>query len=197
MLTRTTVIAASAVAAAALTAVPATAAPAQQKVTSGSTKVTIAPAVAKALLTKGIVPLVTRPGQTGLGFADGRLTLTARFPVTGGRLTTAPLGGTVEHRGGLKFVNVRAGRALEVRDFVIDLDRGTLTGRVAGTATRVPVFTLDTSTASVGADRHRLDARKISLKLTDTAAGALNSTLKTTVFTAGLGVGTADTLARY
>ena len=31
-----------------------------------------------------------------------------------------PLGGTVEHRGGIKFVNLRNGRALEVGNFTID-----------------------------------------------------------------------------
>lgn len=178
-------------------AASASAAPRTVHVTSGTTEVTVAPAVTTALLSRGIVPWVTRPGRPGLGSVDQRPTLTATYPVTGGRLTAQPLGGTVEHRGGLKFVNVLNGRALEVGNFTVDLDKGRLTGRLAGTTTRVPVFTLDTSTARITLGKHTLDARKVTLKLTGTAANALNTTLHTQVFTDGLTVGTADTRARF
>ncbi|MFJ4692424.1 hypothetical protein [Streptomyces sp. NPDC088766] len=197
MLTRIALIGISSVTAAALTTGPALASPATVHVKSGTTKVTVAPAVARALLSNGVAPLVTRPGKPGLAVVGKQPTLTAAYPVTGGTLTTDPLAGTVKHQGGLKFVNVFNGRSLEVKDFTIDLTKGNLTAKVAGSATRVPVFNLDTSTASVDVSKHRLDARKVTLRLTSTAASALNNTLRTKVFATGLVVGTADTHLRF
>src|SRR3954451_8385168 len=100
MLTRTAVVTASAVAALALAASSASAVPAVH-VKSGTTKVTVAPAITKALLSNGIAPIVTRPGRPGLALVGKQPTLTATYPVTGGALTTEPLGGTIKHKGGL------------------------------------------------------------------------------------------------
>ncbi|MET7456840.1 hypothetical protein ABZT03_34130 [Streptomyces sp. NPDC005574] len=196
MLTRTAVVTASAVAAIALAAPSASAAPTVH-VKSGTTKVTIAPAITKALLSNGIAPVVTRPGRPGLALVGRQPTLTATYPVTGGALTAEPLGGTIRHKGGLKFTNLFNGRSLQVESFTVDLTKGRLTGRVAGTTTRVPVFKLDLSTAKVTVGRHGADATNVTLKLTGEAAGALNSTLRTKVFSAGLPVGTADTHPRF
>ncbi|MCD0482398.1 hypothetical protein LO771_08270 [Streptacidiphilus sp. ASG 303] len=191
-------VAAAAVVVAGVGAAPASAhGPASVRVKSGTTKVTLAPAVTRALLKAGILPVVTRPGHAGLAFGGGQATLTASFPVTGGRLTPSPLGGTIEHRGGLRFVNLHNGKSLEVRDFVIDLKHGNLTGRVAGTRTRVPVFTLDLSKARVHLGKHSATASNVGLNLTKTAAGALDATLKTKAFAGGLKVGTATTNPRF
>ncbi|MEU5668504.1 hypothetical protein, partial [Streptomyces longwoodensis] len=55
--------AASAVTALVIAAPTASAAPHTVHVKDGHTSVTVAPAVAKALLSNGIAPLVTRPGK--------------------------------------------------------------------------------------------------------------------------------------
>ncbi|MFE1437167.1 hypothetical protein [Streptomyces sp. NPDC058739] len=196
-MTRTVVAAASVVAALVITAPTASATPHTVHVRSGHTSVTVAPAIAKALLSNGIAPIVTRPGKPSLTTVANQPTLKATYPITGGALTTDPLGGKILHKGGLRFANVFNGRSLEVMNFTIDLNRAELTGRVAGTKTRVPVFKLDLSTAKVKLTKHGADATNVTLKLTSEAAGALNTTLRTKVFSPGLTVGTADTHPRF
>lgn len=197
MRTRAALTLTAAVSATALAAGPAFAAPHPIPVKSGKTKVTVAPGVAKALLTSGIAPVVTKPGKPGLAVVNHKPTLTATYPITGGALTADPLGGTIKHQGGLKFLNVFNGRSLEVGSFTIDLNKGRLTGKVKGTKTRVPVFKLDLSDARVHLGKHSATAKGVKLRLTGEAAGALNATLKTKVFTKGLAFGTADTNPRF
>ncbi|MER6678612.1 hypothetical protein [Streptomyces sp. NPDC000983] len=196
-MTRTALVAASAVAALAIAAPTASATPHTVPVKKGHTSVTVAPAIAKALLSNGIAPIVTRPGKPSLTTVGNQPTLKATYPVTGGSLTTNPLGGKILHKGGLKFTNVFNGRSLEVKNFTIDLNKAQLTGRVVGTETRVPVFKLDLSTANVKLTKHGADATNVTLKLTPEAAGALNTTLKTKVFASGLTIGTANTHPRF
>ncbi|MFB8249098.1 hypothetical protein ACFC5X_29180 [Streptomyces sp. NPDC055952] len=191
--TRGAVVVATAVAAGAMAVSTVSAAPHKVHVKHGTTSVTVAPAVAGALLSNGIAPIVTKPGKPSVAKVGGQATLKATYPVTGGSLTTKPLGGSIKHKGGLKFTNVFNGRSLEVKNFTIDLSKGRLTGQVAGTKTRVPVFKLDLSKASVKLTKHRLSAKNVTLKLTPQAATALNTTLKTKVFAPGLTVGTANT----
>jgi hypothetical protein len=192
MRARSLVVSCAALAALAVGAVPASAHTPRSHL-HGYTKVTIAPAITRALLGAGILPVVTRPGDPGLAFTGGGATVTATYPITGGHLATSPLGGLIDHRGGLEFINLANSRHIEVEDFVIDLDHGDLTGLVAGTTLRVPVFTLDLSKAKVRACDGNLDASQIGLNLTAVAAGALDKTLATTAFTPGLTVGTAAT----
>lgn len=197
-MTRTVLATATAVVAAIVIAAPtASATPHTVHVKSGHTSVTVAPAVARTLLSNGIAPLVTRPGKPSLTTVGHQPTLKATYPITGGSLTTNPLGGTIKHQGGLKFANLFNGRSLEVKSFTIDLTKGQLTGRVAGTKTRVPVFKLDLSTAHIKLTEHGADATNVTLKLTPQAAGALNSTLHTKLFSSGMTVGTADTHPRF
>ncbi|MFD4789699.1 hypothetical protein ACFWN1_22090 [Streptomyces sp. NPDC058459] len=197
-MTRTVLATATATVAALVIAAPtASAAPHRVHVKSGHTSVTVAPAIAGALLSNGIAPIVTRPGKPSLTTVGHQPTLKATYPVTGGALTTSPLGGTIKHTGGLKFTNVFNGRSLEVKNFTIDLNKGSLTGHVAGTRTRVPVFKLDLSTAHVKLTKHGADATHVTLKLTKEAAGALNTTLNTKIFSTGLTIGTADTHPRF
>jgi hypothetical protein len=186
-LVRLAVVATVGVVAAGVTAAPAAAATA---VDGGRTTVTTAPGIAKTLLKNGIVPIVTRPGKAGLRL-DGGLRVTARFPVTGGAVSLDPLGGTVEHRGGIKFVNLRNGKALEVGNFIIDLNAGQLTGAVNRSATRVPVFDLDLSAASIRVEGDTVVVSNVGLDLTGAAAGALNDTLRTSLFAGGLRFGSA------
>jgi hypothetical protein len=184
-------------AAVALTGVAATAAPAAAtgstgaKGLSGRTSVVTAPGIAQTLLHNGILPIVTPPGQVGLDFSNG-LALRATFPVTGGNPTLEPLGGQVLHRGGIKFVNLRNGKALEVGNFTIDLNTGQLTGAVNRSATRVPVFTLDLSAATIDVAGNVVTITGVGLVLTDGAAAALNGSLGTSLFAGGLRFGSAS-----
>ena len=112
------------------------------------------------------------------------------FPVTGGRVTLSPLGGTIDHRGGILFLNVKNGKKIEVSRFTIDLTHADLTGIVNGNPqARVPLFRLDLSHARLAAGKHIVTARGIGLTLTAAAAKALNAALGTKLFSAGLKLG--------
>jgi hypothetical protein len=60
-----------------------------------------------------------------------------------------------------------------------------------------PLFRLDLSHAKLAAGTHVITARGIGLKLTAIAAKALNAALGTKLFSAGLKLGTAQTLLRF
>lgn len=162
----------------------------------GTTTVTTGPGIAKTLLRNGILPIATPPGRQSFGYGRGGLTVSFSFPVTGGAVDLGTLAGTIEHRGGIVFVNVRNGKRLKVSNFVIDTATGVLTGRVNDTATRVPVFDLDLSAATVDAHGRRVKVGNIDVRLTAAAAGALNQALGTSVFGGGLDLGTARTSLR-
>jgi len=165
---------------------------------SGATAVTTAPGVAAALLTNGIVPLATWPGSQSVQSPASGPAVRFTFPVTGGRVTLSPLGGTIDHRGGILFLNVKNGKKIEVSSFTIDLTHADLTGIVNGNPrARVPLFGLDLSHARLAAGKHIVTASGIGLTLTAAAAKALNAALGTKLFSAGLKLGTASTLLRF
>jgi Htaa len=163
---------------------------------SGTTTVTTGPGIATTLLRNGILPLATPPGRQGFGYGRGGLTTSFSFPVTGGAVDLATLAGTITHRGGITFVNLRSGKRLAVSDFVIDTRTGTLTARVNRTSTRIAVFTLDLSAATVDAAGTTVKVGNIDVRLTAGAADALNQALGTHVFADGLDLGTARTTLR-
>ena len=120
------------------------------------------------------------------------------FPVTGGQVTLSPLGGNFYHGGGIVFRNTTNGKTIEVSQFTVDLTHGDLTGIVNGNpAARVPLFHLGLSHARLAAGRHLVTARGIVLTLTSVAAKALDAALGTRLFSAGLELGTAQTVLRY
>ena len=161
----------------------------------GTTTVTTGPGIATTLLRNGILPLATSPGRQSFGY-DGGLNTSFAFPVTGGAVDLATLAGTIKHRGGIKFISLRTGRTLTVSDFVIDTAAGTLTARVNRTSTRITVFTLDLSAATVNAAGSTVKVGNIDVRLTAGAAAALNQALGTHVFAGGLDLGTARTTLR-
>jgi hypothetical protein len=164
----------------------------------GATAVTTAPGIAPALLKNGIVPLATWPGTQSVLLAKSGPAARFTFPVTGGRVTLSPLGGKVRHAGGILFLNVTNGKTIEVSRFTIDLSHADLTGIVNGNPkVRVPLFRLDLSHAKLAAGKHVITARGIGLRLTRAAATALNAALGTRLFSAGLNLGTAQTLLRF
>ena len=177
----TGLLAGSATAASAATSQPVRAqAAAAVHLRSGATAVTTAPGIAAALLTHGIVPLATWPGSQSVQSPASGPAVRFTFPVTGGRVTLSPLGGTIDHRGGILFLNVKKGKKIEVSRFIIDLAHADLTGIVNGNPrARVPLFRLDLSHARLAAGKHIVTARGIGLKLTSVAAKALNAALGT------------------
>lgn len=190
-------LAGSAATASAATSQPARPQAAAVHLTGGATTVTTAPGVASTLLDKGIVPLATSPGSQSV-LAQGGPAVRITFPVTGGQVTLSPLGGQIGHSGGILFLNAANGKEIQVSQFTIDLTHADLTGIVNGNpATRIPLFKLGLSHAKLAAGKHTVTASGIGVTLTATAAKALNAALRTTLFSAGLNLGTAGTLLRF
>jgi hypothetical protein len=72
-----------------------------------------------------------------------------------------------------------------------------LTGIVNGNPhARVPLFHLGLAHAKLKVGPHAVAASRIRLRLTKTAAGALNAAFGTTVFKGGMLIGTAAALLR-
>jgi hypothetical protein len=164
----------------------------------GHTSVTTGPGIALALLKEGIVPIATPPGSQSLVFPQSGPAVRFTFPVTGGQVSLSPLGGSIVHRGGILFLNVTNGKQLQVSNFIVSLTHGNLTGIVNGNPkARVPLFKLVLTHAMITAGKHVVIARGIGLTLTTVAAKALNATLGTQLFTAGLKLGTARTILRF
>jgi hypothetical protein len=159
----------------------------------GQTAVTTAPGIAAALLGHGIVPIATLPGTEGARTSPS-VTVRFVFPVTGGSVSLKPLAGRILHRGGILFLNVTNGKKIALSNFTINLGTRVLTGIVNGNPNaRVPVFTLGLAHATLKVHKHVVSARGVVLRLTKTAAGALDATFGTTLFKAGMVIGTAAT----
>src|SRR5215207_6618785 len=118
---------------------------------------------------------------------------TFAFPIVGGKVDKDPLGGRIVHSGGLSFS--ADSESVVVRRFVIDLDRGVLTAKVAGTGQRIDLLRLGAHDgAKIGAERIVL--RGVDAKLTAQAAAALNEALDTDLFAGGLLIGEATVNAK-
>lgn len=166
--------------------------------TGGATSVTTAPGIAAALLGHGIVPLATLPGTQGAQIGASGVAVRFTFPVTGGWLNAATLHGTIWHQGGILFIDPATGKQIEVSNFVISVHQGVLTAEVNGNSkVRVPLLYLSLAHATIHAGRHYVQIDGIVLTLTGTAASALDATFGTTLFKAGLELGTASTVLRF
>jgi hypothetical protein len=115
------------------------------------------------------------------------------FPIVGGKVDKDPLGGKIVHSGGLSFS--ADSEKVVVKRFVIELDRGVLTAKVAGTGQRIALLKLGAPEgAKVGAERIVL--RGVDAKLTAQAAKALNEAFDTKLFAGGLLIGEATVNAK-
>lgn len=154
------------------------------KVKGGATTLALDPDTAAALTDAGITVAPIGPAEAG---PDG-----IAFPITGGRLSTDPVGGRIRHSGGLAL----SSSTTEVRlhKFVIRLDEAPdLTARVGGS--RVSILDLDLSQAQVSLDGKRLTASGVIATLSADGAAALNAAFGLQL-TAGLTIGTASVDAR-
>jgi Htaa len=107
------------------------------------------------------------------------------FPITGGMVDSESLAGMIEHSGGLRFS--AGGTNLEVTDFVVDTEAGTLTATAGGAD--VPLLALDLSGLERTEEGGAIVASGIEATLTAEAAKALNDTFKVELFEEGLAIG--------
>jgi len=171
-------------------------------ITGGVTSVTVNPSVTSTLLKNKILPYAT-DASTKLKWTKQGPTVKYGFPITSDSFVTAagdPLtitGGEIAHTGGVRFVNLRNFKSLKVSDFDIRLSEGLLYAtKVNNQPAEVPIFKVIPTSLEP-----RLTAggfavlTGVRLELTAEAADALNTTLNTSVFAAGLPFGTATVRA--
>jgi hypothetical protein len=157
-------------------------------VTGGYTLLKLDAGTAAVLADAGVRIEATGPA---IGPAGGT---TFAFPIVGGEVNKKQLSGRIVHSGGLA---ITAGNTkLVVKRFVIDLDRGVLTAKVAGADVRIPLLRLGAVTGGVQASPGLLLLKDVNVRLTATAAQALNQTFNTDLFEGGLPIGKATVFAR-
>jgi len=161
---------------------------------SGTTKLTLTTGLTSALISSGIVPIATQPASETL-LNSKRLRFS--FPVSGGRVSVPSFRGTVDHRGGILFINGSNGHRVRVSRLTINLTHKRLSGVVSALGARVTLAKLGFSHATVSIGLHRATASGIGVLLTATAAGALDTALSTMLFTPGMKIATLATLVRY
>src|ERR671919_2362609 len=118
---------------------------------------------------------------------------TFAFPILGGKVDKHPLGGKIVHSGGLSFS--ADSQKVVVKGFVIELDRGVLSAKVAGTGQRIALLRLG-APEGVKVGSERLVLRGVEAKLSTQAAKALNEALDTDLFAGGLPIGEATVIAK-
>ena len=156
---------------------------------SGKTWLKIDKGTAAALSDAGVKVEAT-------GAAEGptaKRPYTFTFPIVGGKVDKHPLGGKIVHSGGLSFST--NSENVVVKRFVIDLDRGVLSAKVAGTGQRIALLRLGTP-EGVKVGSERIVLRGVDAKLTAQAAKALNAALDTDLFEGDLLIGEATVNAK-
>jgi hypothetical protein len=118
---------------------------------------------------------------------------TFAFPIVGGKVDKHPLGGKIVHSGGLSFS--ADSEKVVVKRFVIELDRGVLTAKVAGTGQRIALLRLG-APEGVEVGSERIVLKGVDAKLTAQAAKALNEAFDTDLFAGGLLIGEATVIAK-
>src|ERR687892_1644772 len=118
---------------------------------------------------------------------------TFAFPIVGGKVDKHPLGGKIVHSGGLSFS--ADSEKVVVKRFVIELERGVLTAKVAGTDQRIALLRLG-APEGVKVGSERIVLKGVDAKLTAQAAKALNEAFDTDLFAGGLLIGEATVNAK-
>lgn len=156
-------------------------------VTGGQTLLKLDGGTAAALTDAGVGIRATGPAIGPSGSA------LFAFPIVGGKVNKEQLGGSIVHSGGLAIT--AGGTTLVVKRFVIDLDTGYLTAKVAGAGVRIPLLRIGAATGGVKAAPGILLLKDVNVRLTGTAANALNQTFNTNLFSGGLLIGQATVIA--
>jgi hypothetical protein len=118
---------------------------------------------------------------------------TFAFPIVGGKVDKHPLGGKIVHSGGLSFS--ADSKSVVVKRFVIELERGVLTAKVAGTGQRIALLRLG-APEGVKVGSERIVLKGVDAKLTAQAAKGLNEAFDTDLFAGGLLIGEATVNAK-
>lgn len=153
-------------------------------------------AASQQLRLNGETTVLVLDEQTAMILADNEVEVAAvdpagpegdgiGFPITGGTVDSESLAGMIEHSGGLRFS--AGGTNLEVTDFVVDTEAGTLTATAAGA--EVPLLQLDLSGLERTEEGGAIVASGIEATLTPEAAKALNDTFKVKLFEEDLAIG--------
>jgi hypothetical protein len=104
--------------------------------------VTAAPGIA-ALLSHGVVPIAILPRAEGAPIGKDGVTVRFSFPVAGGRLNARQLSATIDHQGGIVFVDPATGEQIAVSSLIIGLRWRLLAAIVSGNSrARVALLTL-------------------------------------------------------
>jgi hypothetical protein len=143
-----------------------------------NTVLTLDGAVVSALQAKKVKVVPIEPA--GPGGPAG-----VRFPITGGKVNSETLAGSIEHSGGLRFSIGR--KTLEVTDFVADTESSVLSA-TAGAA-EIPLLTLDFAGLKKTTKGGAIVASGIGVGLTPAAASAMNGILGVNFFEKGLALG--------
>lgn len=107
------------------------------------------------------------------------------FPVTGGSVEAESLAGTIEHDGGLAFS--AGGTDLELTEFIIDTEAGTLSALAGGE--RVTILDVDLSGLQRSDEDGTIVLEGITVALSADGADALNTTFGVDIFEQGLPMG--------
>ena len=156
---------------------------------SGKTRLKVDKDTAAALSDAGVK-------VEAVGAAEGptaKRPYTFAFPIVGGKVDKHPLGGRIVHSGGLSFS--ADSEKVVVKRFVIKLDRGVLTAKVAGTGQRIALLRLG-APEGVKVGSGRILLKGVDAKLTPKAAKALNEAFGTDLFAGGLLIGEATVDAK-
>src|SRR5215203_2444457 len=155
---------------------------------SGETRLKIDKGTAAALSDAGV-----KVEATGAAEGPSAKRPYFAFPIVGGKVDKDPLGGKIVHSGGLSFS--ADSESVVVKRFVIELDRGVLTAKVAGTGQRIALLRLG-APEGVKVGSERIVLRGVDAKLTAQAAKALNEAFDTDLFAGGLLIGEATVIAK-
>ena len=151
------------------------------------------PATTKVLLANKIVPLPTRGTYVDVKWTPRGPSVGYGFPIPSGRVDAATLAGSINHTGGIRFVNLANGKRLSLTRFRIVIDAHPhLTAIVNGDPkVRVSILRLDLSKATVSEPLPYVRVGHVGAYVNSTAAGALNSALGVSFFAPGIKLGTA------
>jgi hypothetical protein len=162
----------------------ATKARATELLPAGQTGLTLDPGALQALTSLGIAPGVIGPATLTAA------TVTANFPITGGKVMLNLSSGVVRHSGGISLT--KGATVVSLTDFDINLaPTPQLFATLNGGPTKVAIIDLDLTGVTPAVAGRTVTLDGVTAKLTQGAADALNGAFGTTAFAGGLVLGKA------
>lgn len=152
---------------------------------SGGTTLKLDAGTAEALTSLGVSVAPISPAKAG---SKG-----ITFPITGGKVNSKTLAGSIKHSGGLRFT--KGSTTVDLTRYTINIDKKPDLVATVGDA-RVSILSLDLSKLKNSSRGKNIKLSGVKASLTAAAAGALNQAFSTTAFTEGLVLGTATVSAK-